>query len=85
MPNIKMLTLSLKANIIGSYSISPRLVLKKTLVSQNKNREHDTQRNLGFEYKSKTFGELIYKANINVDINPEDIANVLIKSKSHFL
>ena len=44
-PNIIMLVLSLNANTIGSYSISPRSVLKQTLVIQNKYRLHNIQRN----------------------------------------
>ena len=81
-PNIRLLILSLKANIIGSYSISPRSVLKQTLMIQKRYRPHDIQSIAGLEYKTKTFGEFIYNASTNEEINPEDIAIVLIKSKS---
>ena len=68
--------------MIGSYSISPRSVLKQTLIIQKRYRPHDIQSIAGLEYKIKTFGEFIYRARTNEEINPEEMAIVLIKSKS---
>ena len=45
---------------------------------QTKKRKHAIQSNLGFKYKSNTFGELIYKARTKEDIKPEQIETVLI-------
>ena len=79
---IIILILSFKANMIGSYSISPLCVLKDILTIQNKNRQQAIQSNWGLVYKSITFGELIYKARIKDDISPLEIEIVLIKFKS---
>ena len=76
--NIILLNLSFEANMIGSYSISPLCVLKHILKIQTKKRKHAIQSNLGFKYKSNTFGELIYKARTKEDIKPEQIETVLI-------